>query len=303
PLDVEAVGHDGRQIAVERLFEKPQTIGVEVDHRYVGAHAQGDLGRLGPYGSPSDDYDLRRRHARHAAHKDAAAAKHFLQVLRPDLDGHPAGHFTHGRKARQSPGRKLNGLVGDADRLPLEKRLSQPPIGRQVQVGHEDLLVAHHRDLMVERLFHLHDELGVGVDVVRPRRDASADRSVVLVGEPAAQPGIALDDHLVASADQLFHACRREADSIFMILDLLGYPDDHGQAPPSHRFRSSPTTWICNRLVEPGFPVNTPAAIANRSPSSTRPYSLATLTAPSIIWSMWEARGTQKERTPHTNCR
>ena len=74
------------------------------------------------------------------AQQDAAPADGFSSKNAPAWVAILPGDLAHRRQQRQPPARILDGLVGDADRAALLQRLRQIGIGRQVQVGEQDLV-------------------------------------------------------------------------------------------------------------------------------------------------------------------
>ena len=85
--------------------------------------------------------------------------------------------------------------------------------------------------------FTLSSRSAVAPDLV-DRRDPRADALVVGVGERAPEPGAGLDDDVVAAADELERAGRRQRDAVLVGLDLLGDADPQGRATISPRSRS-----------------------------------------------------------------
>ena len=69
------------------------------------------------------------------------------------------------------------------------------------------------------------DLVGVGDDARR------RPRVVLVVGSPAPRPAPRLDQHLMAVMDQLGTDDGRQADAIFVVLDLLGNADQHRESP------------------------------------------------------------------------
>jgi hypothetical protein len=99
-----------------------------------------------------------------------------------------------------------------------------------MQVGEQDLVLAQHGALLRLGLLDLDDHLGGGENVGRRGGDRRAGGDVIRVGTHDAGAGIGLDQHLVAMGDRLCDAARGHADPVFVILDLLGYTDEHGSS-------------------------------------------------------------------------
>ena len=84
------VEYSVRSDGAEDRRQFAQALHRTVDHRDVGAQADGHLGRVRARDAAAEDDDLGGRHARHAAEQDAAAAVRLLQAVRADLHGHAA---------------------------------------------------------------------------------------------------------------------------------------------------------------------------------------------------------------------
>ena len=114
--------------------------------------------------------------AGHAAEQDAAAAEGLLEHEGARLRGELAGDLAHRREQRQPALRVLDGLVGDADRARRAQRQRQVAVGREVQVGEQDLSRAQQLDLRRLRLLHLQHHLRLGEHRLGVRHDARALR-------------------------------------------------------------------------------------------------------------------------------
>ena len=102
-LQVEGVGGDGLDAAVELGVDLAQLGDVQVEHGDLGAHAQRDRGGVLPGHAAADDDDVRPGDAGHAAHQHAATAVVAHQVVRADLRGEPAGDLAHRGEQGQRP--------------------------------------------------------------------------------------------------------------------------------------------------------------------------------------------------------
>src|SRR6185312_9603207 len=78
---------------------------------------------------------------------------------------------------------------------------------------------------------HLHDHLGLAVDVGRAVEHFGAHAAEVLVAIAALDARVLLDEDLVTVADQFGGGRRDEADSAFQRLQLAGDSDAHEKAP------------------------------------------------------------------------
>ena len=111
----------------------------------------------------------------------------LLEVGGGDLDRHAAGDRGHRLQQRQAAVVELDGLVGDAGDAALEQLLGQLGRRGEVQVGVEDLPLAHARVLLGQRLLDLEDHLGALPHLVGGGDDLGARGRVVLVGDAASR--------------------------------------------------------------------------------------------------------------------
>ncbi len=111
-----------------------------------------------------------------------------------------------------------------------------------MQIGEEDLILAQLHPFGRLRFLHLHDQLRLGEDFPRARRDLGADREIIGVACADAFAGAGFDCDLMAGGDEF--ACRigREADAIFMNFDLLDDADPHGITSMIRKLVSNPFT-------------------------------------------------------------
>ena len=100
-----------------------------------------------------------------------------------------------------------------------------------MQVGVEQLARAQHLAFARLRLLDLDDHVGAGKDFFRRVDDGRAGLLVHLVGQADGLAAVALHDDVVTVMRQFACAGRREADAVFVILDFLGYADQH-DCPP-----------------------------------------------------------------------
>ena len=140
------------------------------------------------------------------------------------------------------PPRAGHRFIGDAHGARLDEILGLLRIGRQMQIGVEDLALAQHLALGCLRLLHLHDHVGLGEDFLRGLDDRGAGLLVVFIGGADAAAGIRLDQDLVAVAHGLADAKGRHADAVFVILDFLRNADEHCRSSvasaPGYRSRT-----------------------------------------------------------------
>ena len=229
--DVEAVGHQGDDAAVEEIVHRAQAVEVDVEDRDVRAQAQRDARRVDPHRARAQHHDVAGGHPGHAGQQDAAAAARLGEEERALLHRQAAGHLAHRGEQGQRAVGALHRLVGDRDDARGLERPRQLGRGGQVQVGEEELARAHARVLLRQRLLHLEDQLGLAPHLLDRRERRSLAR-VLLVADAAAEPGAALDDHAVLALDEGAGAGRGQRHALLAGLDLARHPDDHAARPP-----------------------------------------------------------------------
>ena len=112
-----------------------------------------------------------------------------------------------------------------------------------MQVGVEDLVLAQHLPLNLLRFLDLHDHVRVGEDGRGVGDDGRAGLFIVGVGEARARAGAGLNRDVVAMSDVFTHRRGRQADAVFVLLDLAGDADVHGSLPLSWAGR------LCGRIA------------------------------------------------------
>ena len=195
---------------------------------------------------PADDDDLRGQHAGHPAEQDALSAVDTFEGVGGSLDREPAGHFGHRREERQPPGRRSDRFVSDAHRSARDEVRGLSGIGGEVEIGEQDLPGAQQRALRGLGLLDLYDHLRPVEDRPGIRGDGRAHFGVVRVGGAYSGPRPALHDDVVAVQGDLVHAVRRESHAIFVVLDLLRYPDEHPSAPRASSEPGRPAPAKCS---------------------------------------------------------
>jgi hypothetical protein len=116
-----------------------------------------------------------------------------LQEVGADLGGHPAGDLAHRGQQRQCPGLELDGLVGDPRHAFVEEGLAHRGVGRQVQVGEEDLAFPQVSELGLLGFLHLADDLAPLPDLGGGGGDLGAGPAVLVVGDGGADASAGLD--------------------------------------------------------------------------------------------------------------
>ena len=184
--------------------------------------------RVGADHAAADDDHACRWHPRHAAEQQALAAGRLAQGEGRGLDRQAPGDFAHRRQQRQAAVFVGDGLVGHGDAAGIDEAARLLGVGRQVQIGEEDLRRAQHPPLRRLRLLDLDDHVGGGKDLGRGGDDARAGGRVGGIGGADARTRAGLHQHLVAGRGVLAHGRRRQADAVFLDLDFLGDADTHG---------------------------------------------------------------------------
>ena len=210
----------GRQ-ALQRLMRA-------VDHGDGSAHADRDRRRMRARHAAAEDEHIGRRHARHAAEQHAAPALRLLQRMRPDLRREAPRDLRHRRQQRQAAIGAGHRLIGDAGRARGHEVARLLEIGREMQVGEQDLPALQPLALFRQRLLDLHDHLGLREDIGPGRDDLGAGADIFLIRRPGADAGRSLDDHLMSVMDEFGDRGRGHADPEFVVLDFLGNADEHG---------------------------------------------------------------------------
>ena len=100
----------------------------------------------------------------------------------PDLRGETACDFAH-RGQQRKPHRAGHRLVSDGGDTAFLQGCGAFRLGGQVQIGEEDLALAHARELFSLGLFDLEDHLGAFPHLVRSRDDLRSRAGVCIIGE------------------------------------------------------------------------------------------------------------------------
>ena len=106
----------------------------------------------------------------------------------------------------------------------FEQPLGLLGIGREVQIGVEDLVVAQLHPFRRLRLLDLHDHVGLGEHLRGRLGDLGAGGLIGAVVGADAGARAGLDHDLVAVGDIFAHRAGRQADAVFVVLDFLGQP-------------------------------------------------------------------------------
>ncbi len=111
--------------------------------------------------------------------------------------------------------------------LRFEQLLRQFVIRSEMQVSEEQLAFAHARILRRDRLFHFHDHLGAGPNLVSRIDDRRAGAFVKCVFKARTFARARLDHDLVAGIFERAHTGGRQSDSIFVVFDFFRQTDNH----------------------------------------------------------------------------
>ena len=101
-----------------------------------------------------------------------------------------------------------------------------------MEIREQDLPLAQHRALAGQWLLDLDDHLRPLEDFRRAGGDRRPHRGVLGIPGAYAIARAVLHEHLVAVQDHFIHAVRRESYAVFVVLDLFGYSDEHGDGLP-----------------------------------------------------------------------
>ena len=90
-----------------------------------------------------------------------------FQCIGPRLNGQATGHLAHGFEQRQPPGRICHRLIGNTGGSTVDQIFGLFRVGRQMQLGEENLAIAQLRALMRLWLLHFHNHLCAGEYILR----------------------------------------------------------------------------------------------------------------------------------------
>ena len=228
-----------REPALVDAVEGGEAGEVTVDRHHLGVHPGGDRRGVRSGDAGPDHDDSAGATPGTPLSNTPRPPEGALEMRRPGDRRHPTGDLAHRREQRQGAVRQPDGLVGDRRRSAVDDRLGAVPVGGEVEVGEQHEPVAQARELLLDRLFHLADELGFAPELVRVGDDPGADPQVVGVGEGRAFAGGVLDEDGVARGDELAHARRGHRDPVFAFFQL---PRDADAARVSFETSSQPAS-------------------------------------------------------------
>ena len=97
----------------------------------------------------------------------------------------------------------LNRLVGYAGGAGADQGLREAPVRSEVQVGEENLPFPEQAILRGKRFLDLHNHVRPFKNLLMPVQHFDPGGPVVLIAEPDAGTGLAFDEYLVATLDEL----------------------------------------------------------------------------------------------------
>ena len=97
-----------------------------------------------------------------------------------------------------------------------------------MQVGEEDLPGPKQWVLFGQGLLHLHDEVGLGEDLLMATDQLRSRCGVLGIGIARAGSGASLDEHAVPAASKLICGGWEERHAVLLSFDFFGAADLHG---------------------------------------------------------------------------
>jgi hypothetical protein len=116
------------------------------------------------------------------------------------LNAHAAGDFAHRREQWQAALVIGERFVGDTRRAAGEQAIGEFFVGREVEIGEDDLTLADFFDLFLLRLLYLHDHVCPGEDIVGAFDQFGAGVLIFAIRQAGSGAGTRFDEHLVAAA-------------------------------------------------------------------------------------------------------
>ena len=205
----------------------PQLVEIGVEKCHIGAHAEGDVGGVLARDAGTEHDDLGVGDPSNAAEQDAAAASGSHEGEGTHLGREAAGDLRHRVEQGKHATGQLHGLIRDSRDLGRHEFAGERLIGSEVEIGEEEQVLPQPVILLRDRLLHLHDHVGLTPHLVGGIDHGGALGDVVLVADRRADTGILLDEDVVAVGHQFVDPDRRDADAIFVVLDLSGDTDPH----------------------------------------------------------------------------
>ena len=136
-----------------------------------------------------------------------------------------------GASSGSFPRRVRDSLVGDGSDAGRQEVARLFRVGRQVQIGEDDLPASQFLAFNGERLLHLHDQIGGGKDLVRAADDAGTRGNIIGVADTGALAGMGFNDDLMTPGGQFLDRLGDEPDAVFLRFDFLRNADQHVRHP------------------------------------------------------------------------
>jgi hypothetical protein len=144
-----------------------------------------------------------------------------------NLHRHAACDLRHRFQQRQRAIVGRHRFICDAGRAGFHQAFGLRLVGREVQIGEQQVARLQHRDLGRLRLLHLHDHIALREDGRGIGSDRGAGIDIILILEVDAKAGAGLKRNLMARGGQFGDGCGGQAHAIFVILDFPGNTDAH----------------------------------------------------------------------------
>ena len=225
------IGKGVLELPAEHIVKITQPVDRPVQHGHIRPHSGGDPRGLRADHTAPQHQHARRQHTRHTAQQHPAPAVRLLQRPGPDLRRKPPRDFRHRGQQRQPAARIGDGLIGDAGRPRSHQIVRLLGVGGKVQIGEQHLPLAQPGTLDRLRLLDLDDQVGRRENLLGGRHHQRPRSGIIRVGEPRADPGTAFDENTVAVVHRLTCSVRRQANAVFLRLDLFRATDLHVETP------------------------------------------------------------------------
>ena len=144
-LEVVSRAVEGLHATLEGVVEPTESVERDVEDGDVCTHAHRHAHGIESDDAAADDDNLSRGDTRDATEENAAAAAHALEAASTGLDTQSASNLGHWSQQGKGAVRILNRLVGYAHHATVQQGIGLGAVGGEVQVGVEDLPLAHAR--------------------------------------------------------------------------------------------------------------------------------------------------------------
>ena len=174
---------------------------------------------------------LGRTHTRNTAHQNTAPAIGLLQRPRSDLRGQTACNLGHRCQQRQAAMGIRYRFIRNRGTARGQQVMGLVRIGRQMQIGEQQLTFAQHLALTCLGFFDLDDHVGGGEDLGGGVDDTRASGDIGVIVKACADPGIGFYQNLMTTGHGLLRGIGGHADAELLRLDLFGAADFHVNTP------------------------------------------------------------------------